>query len=543
LSPEQGLAALERGDFDAARRAAEALIARSPGDADALVLAGRVAAAGLYLGAALDYFERAVLADPKSPAGYAQLARLYARGGGTGPARDLLDLALARVEPSAANLMALASAFAEFDAPRAVSLYERAIDMDPASGQARFGRVAALLRAGKLEAARAIADATASASDAHSLNLRAMVAEAAGDDAAAQRLLEQGAREHPHERNFAYNLHAIKARHGLWDVAERQLDEVLARFPGHADFEFAKASFLLRRGQFAEGFAAFEARRRMPDFPATAHAPVPRWDGSELRGRRILVVDEQGLGDSMMFVRFLPALLERGAAVRYLCRQPLYSLYAGQPAFTHIAVLPQGAGGATHQGCDCYATLLSLPHLLGVRDPGRKPYLAPPADLADEWRARIPRDGRPRVGVVWSANLNNPIGADKSMTLQSVAPLLRTENVAFFSLQLGGSEALKEFPGVTDLASGIVDFADTAAILANLDLLVSVDTAAAHLAGAVGTPVLVMAQADVDWRWGSDAQGRPYWYDAAQVVRQPRAGDWAPVIEAAAAEVKKKRRP
>jgi tetratricopeptide (TPR) repeat protein len=543
LSVEAGLAALERGDFETAGREADALLARSAADAEALVLAGRVAAVGLYPGMAFDYFERAVLAAPHSPAGYVRLSRLYGRAGAGDTARRILELALSRVSHDGAGLTALASGFAEFDPRHAVSLYERAIAIDPGLGEARFGRVAALLRANDLDAARAAAQAAASGTDAHSLNLRAMVAEAMGDDAEAEHLLGKGAREFPQEPSFLYNLHAIKARHGRWDEAERHLDEVMARFPERADFQSMKAAFLLRRGQFAEGFSAFEARRRVPDFPATCHAPVPRWDGGPLHGRRILVVDEQGLGDSIMFVRFLAALLERGALVRYVCRGPLYSLYAGQAAFNRIQVLPQDAAGATHQGCDCYTTLLSLPYLLGVTEPGRGPYLLAPADLAQEWRGRLPSASRPRVGLVWSANPHIPTGADKSMALQALAPLLSTGDAVFYSLQLGASDLLKEFPAVTDLAPEISDFADTAAILANLDLLVTVDTAAAHLAGSLGTPVLLMAQADVDWRWAVDPQGRPLWYDSARVLRQPRAGDWAPVVDAVIGELKKERRP
>jgi ADP-heptose:LPS heptosyltransferase len=244
-----------------------------------------------------------------------------------------------------------------------------------------------------------------------------------------------------------------------------------------------------------------------------------------------------------MFVRFLPRLLERGAAVRYVCRQPLYSLYGAQPALTRIEVLPQGAPRGTHEGCACYATLLSLPHLLGINDPGTAPYLTPVSQLADEWAARIIGDSRPRIGVVWSANPNTPIGPEKSMPLEALRGLLEMQQFSFFSLQLGGSEMLKALPAVADLAPQIGDFADTAAILANLDLLVTVDTAAAHLAGALGKRALVMAPADSDWRWGGSSPQQPYWYGSARVFRQARPGEWGPVVEAVMAELKKERRP
>lgn len=541
---EPGHAALEAGDFAKAARVAEAALRRAPADCEALVLAGCVAAGGMYLGVALDYFERAVLADPCSAAGYAELGRAYARGGAFGVAREILQLALTRVEEHAGAFLRLAQAYDEFDAREAASLYRRALGLDPQLREAQFGLVSALARLGELDEARRIAQAPASG--AHALNLQALVADAEGDDDALRALLERGAREHATDPSFLYNLYATKLRRGQLDAAERDVDALLQRFPGNARAVFAKSTFLLRRGEFTRGFEAFEARRRMPELARSArHAPLLQWDGGDLEGKRILVLDELGLGDSMMFARFLPRLTERGAEVRYICREPLYSLYAGQRAFTEIDVVPHGSGRATHHACDCYATAFSLPYLLRLSDPGRSPYLAPPADLADEWAARLagPSGGALRVGLVWTANLHSPVGSERSMPLEALSPLLRSTDASFFSLQLGGGEALKAFPQVTDLTPGIRDFADSAGIIAHLDVLVTVDTSPAHLAGALGKPVLVMAQADVDWRWGADAAGRSYWYETARVVRQRKAGDWAGVVEEVAAGIKKKRRP
>jgi tetratricopeptide (TPR) repeat protein len=539
-SLELGRAALEAGNFDDARRHAEAVLARAPQDADALVLAGRVARAGIYLGASLDYFERAVLARPRSYPAYVELSRTYAWGGAYGTAQAILELALTRVEPTAESCTALADAFADVDPQKAQSLYERALALDPAMREAEFGLVTVLLRLGELDAARRYAHAaqSRSAADRHSLNLRAMVADTEGDIAGVQAILEQGAREHPDEHSFLYNLQATKSRRGLWREAERDLDALLERFPEDANGLLAKAAFLLRRGDFAEGYAAFEARRRLPDFPAARHAPVPRWDGGDVRGKRIVVLDEQGLGDSLMFVRFVPQLLERGAVVRYVCRQPLYSLYGGQAALTEVDVQPQGGARAVAEGFDCYATLLSLPHLLRVEDPGRPPYLVPPAELVEEWAGRLAQDGRPRVGIVWSANPNAPMGPERSTSLASLQPLLDCGDFSFFSLQLGGSDTLKDFPAVVDLAPHIYDFADTCAIVANLDVLVSVDTAAAHIAGAIGKPLYLMAPLDMDWRWGGPSAGTSFWYRSARIFRQRTSGDWDAVVAEVADAIK-----
>jgi tetratricopeptide (TPR) repeat protein len=517
-----GYAALATHDFDGAREYSRQALAHPESRAAALVLAGRIERCGLDASAASDFFERAVLADPAQFDGYLELVRLHCAD--PGMAARVAALALERAAPGPTELAAMAEVLAPIAPRQAYRFYERALAQGAAASDLDRRWVESLLRLGDMPAAQTAARSPVA---------RACVAEAAGQLLVAEQLLREASAQGD-DAQASLRLCAVLARQGRAEEAESLLDSLLARSPEDAELQCVKASYLLRRGQFLRGFEALEGRRRAPGFGGVLDAPVRLWRGEDLQNKRILVLDEDDLGDSMMLVRFLPRLAKLGAHVRYVCRSELYSLYASQPSFRHIEIRAEGAAHAPADSCDFFTTLPSLPHRLGIDNPRSPAYLAPTGALSEAWRQRLVLLKRPRIGLLWSANLGTAGGRERSVPMAALGPVFAVDDVTFVALQglSDGSVA----PSPAQLPRPMEDFADIAAVLHNLDALVTVDTAIAQLAGALGLPLFVMTPRNTDWRWAGD--GRPYWHGSARVFAQREPGEWAPVVQAVAAALK-----
>ena len=282
--------------------------------------------------------------------------------------------------------------------------------------------------------------------------------------------------------------------------------------PGRADFHTNLAHALLNESRFAEGFREWEWRAPSPprDFSQ------PRWDGRPYPGQTLLIHAEQGFGDCIQFGRYLPLAARLGGKLVVEMRPPLIGPIARLLAET-AEIIPWGN---PLPPVDLHLPLPSLANLFhGEKTP--EPYLsADPARIA-VWRERLNAPGKRKIGLVWAGN---PGGHDKRRALPfgHIEALVRSHpDIAFFSLQREGSD---EAEGLTALGPMIGDFDDLAAALASLDLLISVDTAAAHLAGALGHEVWVLLRAGHDWRW------RGNWYPRARLYRQDTEGDWAGVL-------------
>lgn len=302
-----------------------------------------------------------------------------------------------------------------------------------------------------------------------------------------------------------------------------RLDEALALYrralsvaPGHPMVNADYATSLLLAGQFAEGWARHEWRWKTSVFDPYQRGFVqPLWDGAPLAGRRLLLHGEQGLGDVIQFCRYAP--LAAGGEVVLEVHPPLVRLLRNLPGITRVI-----ARGEPLPMIDLHCPLMSLPRLFP--DIPAAPYLPSPPVRA--------RDGKPRIGLVWAGSASHPDDRHRSLPKAALAPLLDVAKVEWFSLQLGMAPP----DGVADLTSGIGDFADTAERLADLDLLITVDTSIAHLAGAIGRPVWALLAYTPDWRWQLDRSDTP-WYPSMRLFRQKRPGDWAGVINEVAAEL------
>jgi len=307
-------------------------------------------------------------------------------------------------------------------------------------------------------------------------------------------------------------------------------ESVLALAPQNAKARYNRATHLLRAGDLVNGFADYEARFSAMNAADSRTYPQPRWDGSPLNGRSILVYCEQGLGDAIQFVRYIPLLAQKGGRILLEAQQPLLSLCASLNGVEHVVLKSE-----TPPQADFHVPLLSLPHLFGTTIttiPAEVPYLVPPADTVSYWRAKLGEPGDVfRIGLVWAGKPTPD--PNRSCPPDCLAPLLTIDGPRFYSLQFGERDQLplsKELAAhVIDLADDIGDFARTAALIANLDLVITIDTVIAHLAGALGKPVWVMLPFAAEWRWMTGRSDSP-WYPTMRLFRQPKAADWPSVI-------------
>ncbi len=301
----------------------------------------------------------------------------------------------------------------------------------------------------------------------------------------------------------------------------------LAIKPDYADALMNQSLLQLLQGDYGCGLRNYEVRWKVYTPRLFAQ---PLWRGEPLHGTRILLHAEQGLGDALQFLRYLPMVLEAGGTVLLDLPASLRRMAALLPGITALV----NSSGPLPP-IDCHCPLMSLPLAFGTTlasIPAQVPYLAvPEAALKTAAALSWPATGL-RVGLAWSGNPNHPKNRSRSIPLALLEPLFRLEGVHFFSLQMGpaAAELASIQAGITSLAHVTGDMADTAAQIAHMDLVISIDTSIAHLAGALGKPVWVLLCRLPDWRWLLDREDSP-WYPTARLFRQTKPGDWPSVVE------------
>ncbi|MDQ7989960.1 MAG: tetratricopeptide repeat protein [Candidatus Dactylopiibacterium sp.] len=374
------------------------------------------------------------------------------------------------------------------------------------------------------------------------LNYGALLA-ARGLRAEAEAIYREGLDAAPDDADLWSNLGVLFANLKRDTYAEFCLRTALEIAPDHRNARYNLGYLQLCQGKYREGFAAFEARDwRNPLDAALDAAGLARWRGEPLGGQRILIGCEAGHGDMIQFCRYVGVLRERGAArVDILCHAGLRRLFTGLAGVGRVMAYEPSLQLETTDW-DYWSPAMSLPHACGsdLADlPGRRPYLFPFAGDALRWRQRL-ADALPagalRVGLAWRGSPRFENDRERSLPgPQLFAPLATVPGVAFVNLQkhLSPAEAAALPPGTLDAGSALDDFADTAALVDALDLVISVDTAIAHLAGALGKRCWVMLPAyATDWRWGRHDDDAPWYPGVLRLFRQTDPGDWHPVIEA-----------
>lgn len=438
----------------------------------------------------------------------------------------------------------------------ALASFEAAIAVAPSDAAFLQGKGDALSGLGRLDQALAAYDAAIAASPEHveAVANRATTLNKLGRLHDALAGWEAAIALRPENPGFAFERANILSRIGRLNEAVDGFTQVVQARPDVREAIYHRGLARLALGAFREGWADYEARWEAPEFLRTSANAIPpelrarfspTLDVAALAGRRVLAVAEQGVGDVIMFASMLPDLAAVAGAVTFCCERRFQRLM--RHAFPNVVVRDREAWTPDPEDYGHVVPIGSLGRLFRndlAAFPGA-PYLSASPDLAARWAQRLePRDGVLRVGLSWRGGLKRTGRDERSLPLAALRPVLDLPGCTFVSLQYGdaaseieawnagGGPVIRHVP-----PDEIDDFEDLAALVQSLDLVVSVQTAVVHLAGAVGAPCLVMTPAQAGWRYPA-AAARPPWYETVKVFRQTSPGDWARVIDRVADEVR-----
>ncbi|HEY1719835.1 MAG TPA: tetratricopeptide repeat protein [Magnetospirillaceae bacterium] len=326
------------------------------------------------------------------------------------------------------------------------------------------------------------------------------------------------------------NLGVALRKSGRPEEAVEALDKALALHPTHQDYHWNRALALLHAGRYEEGWRENEWRWKVPGFPSPVRGfKEPLWGGEPIEGKTILVYAEQGLGDTLQFLRYVPMVAARGARVVLEVPSTLIGLARSIPDVTQLV-----SAGEVLPKFDVQVPLLSLPLAFGTRletIPAAQSYIAVPANHASPVPELSAMAGL-KIGLIWGGNPKHGNDKSRSLKLADFAPMLNLPGVSFVSLQKGPpADQVPQAPGpLLDAGSRLKDYTDTASAMMGLDLVITVDTSTAHCAGALGRPVWVILPVDSDWRWLCEREDTP-WYPTMRLFRRKAAEGWGPVIE------------
>jgi len=493
---------------------------------------------------ALAAYRQALAFDPRLPQAEKNLGALLQSQSKLDEAQACYERALALQPDDADALCNLGSVFKEHGKyQQASQYYQRALQINPELPEAHFNLGVIYQQQRELAAAAACYErAIRHKSDyAQAHNNLGAIRRQQGDLAAAIQCFHQALELKP---NFAEalnnlgNTFKIQARHEEAAVCYQQ---ALRINPEYAQVHYNHALTQLALGDFAAGWSEYEWRSRCPDFPQTSFAQS-RWDGAPLGERTLLVHAEQGLGDTLQFARYMPLLKQFGGKVCFEVPPALGPLLR-QSGFKNLITK-----GEALPPFDVQVPLMSLPLMFGTTletIPADIPYVAADPSLVEHWRGELRRFAGMKVGIAWQGSKSYPNDRFRSIALMHFAPLARA-GVDLISLQKGvGSEQLAEIEGkflVHDLGDFDGEhgaFMDTAAILKNLDLVVTIDSAVAHLAGAMGVKTWLALTLAPEWRWMFEREDSP-WYPTVRLFRQRGLDDWPEVFARMAAEISRK---
>jgi len=328
--------------------------------------------------------------------------------------------------------------------------------------------------------------------------------------------------------------------YGLGEVAEAAdcFRRLRALRPDSAEAAANLGIIHLLQGDWAAGWAEYESRGKV-GVGDDRRLLQRRWKGEPLGGERILLYAEQGFGDTLQFVRYVPLVAARGGQVVLEVQPELHRLLSGTEGAVQVM-----SRGETLPEFTWQCPLLSLPLAFGTElntIPASVPYVFADPARVEAWRPRLPGNTR-RIGLAWGGNPTHHRDRLRSIPLEQFVPLMKVAGATFYSLQFGlGSEQVKLLPPdarLIDLGGELKDFADTAAVVSHLDLVISVDTSVAHLAGAMGKPVWILLNKGCDWRWLLEREDSP-WYPTARLFRQTTAGGWQEVLHRVELELRR----
>jgi tetratricopeptide (TPR) repeat protein len=435
------------------------------------------------------------------------------------------------------------------DFGRAIPLYDQAIGLDPARAEPYYKRANALRDIGHMDVALASYDQAIERKPDYAFAYcnRGVVLHSLGSLDAALSSLDAAIGLEANDAFAHYNRALVLQDGHRWEEAVASYDRAIAINPEFADAQYNRSMAALFRGDFARGWPGFEWRWKNAQrlsIGALRNFQQPLWLGQEsIAGKRLLLHKEGGLGDTLQFCRYAKLAAARGASVILEVQAPLLGLLANLEGVSQLV-----ASGSALPPFDSHCPLMSLPLAFNTTldtIPACRKYLSSDAAKVAAWRERLGEPTRPRVGLVWSGNPNNPIDARRSLRLADWLPHLPAE-FHYFCLQ---RELREDDAAVLDSSAiifsyddDLLDFPNTAALCECLDVVISVDTSPAHLSGALGQRTWLLLPFTPDWRWMRDRDDCP-WYPTMRLYRQKAAGDWNEVFSRVAADLQREFRP
>jgi tetratricopeptide (TPR) repeat protein len=419
--------------------------------------------------------------------------------------------------------------------PDALASYDTALALAPDFADAHAHRGVALLQLKQYEAAFKSYDRALEIdpSSAESLAGRGRALKGLGRTAEALESFDQALLLNPKSKFCLSDRAGVLQELRRFDDALADYESAVAVDPDFANAHYDLATLSLRRGDFERGFREYEWRWKVANLKFfTGSFTGQPWLGREdISGKTIVLFADQGLGDTIQFCRYAKLATAAGARVILQVQKPLVALLSNMPDVERVI-----AAGDPLPEYDLHAPLSSLPLAFGTTlasMPAEAPYLLAPRDRLEHWRTRLATSGGLRVGLNWAGNPSYAGDAERSIFLPRLLPLLANEQANFFGLQSGlrdgDADILRANPDINYVGDLITPFEDAAAVVALMDVVISVDTAMGHLAAALGRPVWILLPFLSDWRWLLDRADSP-WYPTARLFRQARAGDWDSVV-------------
>jgi tetratricopeptide (TPR) repeat protein len=355
----------------------------------------------------------------------------------------------------------------------------------------------------------------------------------------------------PNNPSILYNIAFTYKKLGDLPTSLPYYNHVLELEPNHSEALFSRGLAYLVIGDFERGWHGYEWRYSRPSQGSLRSYDEPRWDGSDLNGKTILIHAEQGLGDTFQFIRYAKLIKEKNGKVIVAVQKPLVTLMKRCKGVDQVISLDD-----TPPHFDVHSPMLSLPYVMKTRIdtvPNEIPYIHADEKLVAEWKEKLAADKNFKIGICWQGNDNyaTPLlrttVAQKSVHPKEFEPICSVPGVSIYSLQkMTGTDQLKEIPSTMHIKTFDGDFdqshgrfMDTAAVIRNLDLVITVDTSVSHLASGLGTPTWILLPNPADWRWMIDRNDSPWYPNVTRLFKQPTPGDWKSMITEVADELKK----
>ncbi len=538
-----GLLAQQSGEYPQSIRWIEQSLALNPDDPDTLKSLAESYVGQGQIQQASNCYRRLVELQPQSAETNHQLGKMQERIGHWDAAAESYRRALAIQPESPDVLWSLARLQSNQGAnAEVVESCRRALALDPTQCEILTQMANALIEMGSFGAAvEALRSALALKPDfAPAVIGLGYFFERNGDLPSAKTSYLNALKLNPQLGSAHLHLGTIHLLQGDLGKAAGYFERLLNLEPDSAEARAFLGLIHLKKGDFRQGFSEYESRWGTPyGLRFGRKLSQPLWKGEPLEGSRILLYAEQGMGDTLQFVRYVPLVAARGAKIVLEIQARLHRLLARTPGAVEVI-----CRGETLPEFDWQCPLLSLPLALGTElstVPAEIPYLYADPTQIGAWRQRL-SGSSVRIGLVWAGNPLHPHESWRSIPLEQLAPLTRLEGATFYSLQMGAPADEVKQGGLEgrliDLQGEQKDFADTAAIVTSLDLVISIDTSVAHLAGAMGKPVWILLCKSSDWRWMLEGEKSP-WYPTARLFRQSTIGNWRDVVTQIEHELRK----